>query len=220
MATPVSWIYFLRHAESETNAGLDQSQHTRHTRLTPIGERQARVVAKILTKEKFDLVIISPFQRAQDTAKPFLDCHGRRVPVVTWPVQEFVYHSLGRGLKRTKAAKERAARHYWRQRLDPDYRESAEAETYRELIARIERTFKRLIRDPHRKILVVSHGHFTKHLIWRLLHPHVAIDAKSMADARDFTWGMKIKNTALIKIAKIDKRLYVGSIDDQHVVLT
>jgi len=216
MAEKISWIYFLRHAESESNAGMEVQQHTKETELSVRGEKQAREVIKVLKKEKFDLVIVSPFQRAQDTIKPFLDSHGKKIPTVIWPVQEFVYHSLGKKIKNSHDKKIATARKYWLA-ADPDYRESVGGETYREFISRIEQVCQRLIRSKYKKILVVSHGHFTKHLIWRLLHPTLQISKEIMADARDFTRAMKMKNTAVIKIAKIDGKLYVGEINSRHV---
>lgn len=216
MTEKVSWIYFMRHAESEANAGMEIHDHTRQHLLSARGQMQAQTLVKVLQKEKFDLVVVSPFQRAQDTARPFLNRYGKNISVVTWPVQEFVYHSLGKKLKNSPKKKLVTAKKYWLM-ADPDYRESIGGETYRELIARIKRVCDRLIRDKHKKILVVSHGHFTKHLVWRLLHPTAQINKESMADARDFTRAMKIRNTALIKIAKIGEKLYVGEINSRHV---
>ncbi|MCX6741122.1 MAG: histidine phosphatase family protein [Candidatus Parcubacteria bacterium] len=212
----VSWIYFVRHAESGSNGGEEFRGHTKDQGLSVTGEKQAKALAKILKKEKFDLIILSPFKRAQDTAKPFLKIAGHKIPVKTWPVQEFVYHSLGKKRKKNLAEKLESAKKYWLA-ADPDYRDSKEAETYRDLIKRIELVRKKIIQDKHQKILIVSHGHFIKHFTWRLLHETLEINKESMPRARDFTRAMRTGNTAIIKIAKIGKKLYVSEINERHL---
>ncbi|MFA5358838.1 MAG: histidine phosphatase family protein [Patescibacteria group bacterium] len=212
----LSWIYFLRHGESEANSNDNFFGHPKKIKLTDKGHEQAREIFQLLKKEKFDLIITSPFLRAWQTAKPFIDFHGKKIPVKVWSVGEFTYHALEKYLKIKNSRRWKLAHKYW-ERSDPDYRDGSGAETYREFMGRIDRTRKKLEKSNFDKILIVTHGYFIKHFIWRLLHQTKKIDHKTMTDAMRFSISTDAQNTALVRVAKIDGKLYVGEIDARHV---
>jgi len=63
-------IWFIRHAESEANAGLPTSDPA-SIALTAKGFEQAKLVSELIDIEP-GLVIMSSYIRTQQTAEPFL----------------------------------------------------------------------------------------------------------------------------------------------------
>ena len=64
-------IYLARHGES-TNNPLPEARHTPDPELTPLGERQALVLAERLVALRPALVLSSPLVRAMATAAPLV----------------------------------------------------------------------------------------------------------------------------------------------------
>lgn len=83
----VTWI---RHGESAANAG-GASSDPALIALTERGKAQAQAIAQSFEAAP-ELIVMSPFIRAQDTAAPTLRKFPG-VPVEVWPVEEFTYLS-------------------------------------------------------------------------------------------------------------------------------
>ncbi|NIE84349.1 histidine phosphatase family protein [Burkholderia sp. Cy-647] len=85
---PVLRVACIRHGESAANAG-SATDDPASIPLTEAGQQQAFAISRRLTSPP-NLIICSPFDRAQQTAAPTL----RRFPHTpreTWPIQEFTY---------------------------------------------------------------------------------------------------------------------------------
>src|SRR5689334_6420396 len=86
-------VWFIRHAESEANAGLRTAHHDAIP-LTGKGQAQAEQIARIFVEQP-DLIIASPFLRAQQTAQATL-LRYPDAPYEVWPVYEFSFLSVPR----------------------------------------------------------------------------------------------------------------------------
>lgn len=60
------WIYLVRHAQSEANAGVPGAPID--CELTPLGRRQAEATGEWLVRADLDLILSSPYIRALETA--------------------------------------------------------------------------------------------------------------------------------------------------------
>ena len=61
-------LYIMRHGEAHHQGASDATRE-----LTPFGVSEVVDIAKILKDYRFDLIIVSPFERAQQTAKVLVD---------------------------------------------------------------------------------------------------------------------------------------------------
>src|SRR5258708_17602897 len=84
-------IWLIRHAQSESNAGL-LTRNVSQIRLTALGEIQAQHVVHLF-EETPSLIVTSPYLRTQQTAQPTQERFSQ-VRHVEWPVEEFTYLSL------------------------------------------------------------------------------------------------------------------------------
>src|SRR5947199_2089152 len=84
-------VWFIRHAESEANAGLSTTDPM-HIALTPKGQRQAQQIAQFFPRPP-SLIIASHYIRTQQTAEPTC-ARFPWVPREIWPVHEFTYLAL------------------------------------------------------------------------------------------------------------------------------
>jgi broad specificity phosphatase PhoE len=93
-------VRFIRHGESAANAG-NASSDPALIPLTDHGLAQARSVAESF-KVAPDLIVMSAFERAQDTALPTSQRFPER-PVEIWLVEEFTYLSPAKCANTTAA---------------------------------------------------------------------------------------------------------------------
>ena len=124
-------IWLIRHGESIANAG-EATQDHRNIPLSELGLKQAQALALQIPK-KPDLIVTSPYLRAQQTAMCTI---GRFPDTVTgiWDcVHEFVYLAPATCVGTTSQQRRPRVINYWR-KLDPDYVDGEGAESYRQLI--------------------------------------------------------------------------------------
>src|SRR5512133_1990184 len=117
-------VYFIRHAESESNAGM-RTEHPATIRLTKRGIEQARLTSQIFINTP-DLIVTSPYLRTQTTAAPLIE-RFPGTPHVEWWVQEFTYLDPSYWNGTTFHERQLVAHAYW-ERSDPRYRDSDNAE--------------------------------------------------------------------------------------------
>ena len=156
-------IEFLRHAESAANAGLPSSDPG-GIPLTEAGRIAADAAARDYDGPTPDLIVVSPFRRAQETAVPFR----RRFAIALveeWPVQEFTYLSPVRC--GTSSAKDRRplVEAYWRT-ATPETNDGPGAESFQDFIARVQTALEKLRNHPEQTILVVCHEMVIKTAMW------------------------------------------------------
>ena len=206
-------MWFIRHGESEGNAGLPHASSAL-TLLTEKGRQQAEAIPPRIT-ERPDLIIVSPFPRAQQTAAPTLR-QFPDVPTENWDeVCEFMVlsdttHSEKPGDQRMQAADR------WWHKCDPDYCEDEGMETWRSLIQRVRSARQRLAALPHDFVVVFTHGTFTRTLVWDTVQGSPAVTRVTMRRAREFTrpHGFQFYNGDIIPaLVSSDGKWFIGGVE-------
>lgn len=205
--------YFIRHAESESNAGL-RTEHPATIRLTNKGLEQARLTSQIF-KSAPDLIVTSPYLRTQTTAAPLIE----RFPEashVEWPVQEFTYLDPSHWDGTTSLERQPAGHLYW-ERNDPLYHDGGGAESFMDLIERVELTRQLILAQKAQTIVIFSHGQFTRTFWWRMAFLQLAIDADAMRRYLHFIRGISFPNCALVKAEFDQGAVWCSSVDTSHI---
>ena len=157
-------IRFIRHGESESNAGLPSSSDL-STPLTQKGMDQAQWVAQNLNF-KPNLFILSPYLRAQQTAVPALLKYPN-VPVEIWPIQEFSYLSYDMYQNTTSENRRSLSINYFKE-ADPDKVLGEGGESFHQFIQRIGNAITSLQETDADKIIIFGHGWFVRAFLWQM----------------------------------------------------
>lgn len=189
-------VRLIRHGESTANAGAATIDHA-SIPLTAKGLEQAAVVATGFHAQP-DLIISSPFTRAQATASATITRFSMAA-TETWPIQEFTYLAPARCINTTVADRKAWVDEYWA-RADPAYVHGEGAESFAGFIQRVERFLDQLAGAPGNQVAVFSHGQFMSALAWLLVRQPACIDSEMMLDWRayeienhiDNCWGYSI----------------------------
>jgi 2,3-bisphosphoglycerate-dependent phosphoglycerate mutase len=177
----MSAIQLIRHAESEGNAGLPTNDPA-SIPLTQRGHEQAAALAATFSTAP-DLIVVSPYLRTQQTAAPLI----ARFPCVSveeWAVQEFTYLNPMKYIGTTEAQRGNSAAGYW-QRCDPHWNDGGGAESFADLIARIDALETRLRQYVGKSVVIFSHGYFIKALGLRQEQRQAPVDERLMAVFRE-----------------------------------
>lgn len=187
-------VKFVRHAESAANAGTATSDPALIP-LTEQGLAQAQSVAESFV-EAPDLIVISPFERAQDTALPtiqrFPEC-----PVEVWPIQEFTYLSPARCFDTTALDRKPWVDSYWNL-AEADFTDGPGTESFCGLIARARSALSRL-RGISGIVLVFGHGQFIEAVRWLIVESPEKIDSDAMRSFRRFDLARPIANCDIVE---------------------
>ncbi len=187
-------IWLIRHGESIANAGEATKDH-RSIPLSITGIRQAQELAAVI-REAPDLIVTSPYLRAQQTALPtmvkFPDA-GRGI----WDcIHEFVYLAPGTCAGTTAVQRRPRVIAYWR-RLDPDYVDGDGAESYSQLIDRIDMTLALLRRRKEQFIILFTHAQFIRNFC--LVHSNPDLTPKQYMAM--FRRSEPVRNCQITEIA-------------------
>lgn len=150
-------IRFLRHAESLANAG-HATEHPASIPLTANGVQDARRAAADYSGPEPEVIVVSPYLRAQMTAAPFFT----RFPWVrcehSLPVQEFTYLSPARCTMTTAADRRPLVESYW-SLGDAQAVDGPGAESFSTFIHRVVHSVE-VMSKWNAEVLVVGHGLF------------------------------------------------------------
>lgn len=186
----------VRHGESEANAGLPTE--TPHSiPLTARGREQAFALAEKWTDAP-GLIVVSPFIRTRQTATPLM-ARFTDTPVEEWPVHEFTYLHPERYRGTTETQRGVFARDYWL-RCDPRWNDGGGAESFADLIVRVDDLERRLKFRTGAQTVIFTHGYFMKALLLRREHPARLVDADFMAAFRDGRKNDTLPNTGIIAL--------------------
>ncbi len=193
-------ITFVRHGQSVANAGGVTMAHDAIP-LTPLGLRQASVLADALTKApalRPDKILVSTYRRAQQTAQPLCDQLGLR-PEAHPLLHEFSTLDSAKMVGLNGEQRWPYVQAYW-QAADPQWRDGESAETFAEFNARVAQFQAGLAQLPH-GTLCFGHGMWFALLVWRLLG-FSADDSQGMSAFRKFQQGMPIPNCAVYHLVQ------------------
>lgn len=160
-------LWLVRHGESTANAG-EKCQGPESSLLTQLGEDQANRAAIGLTKlAKPDLVVVSPFMRAQQTSQPFLKATGLQAEV--WPIQEWSFLNPTKYAGTTQIERKPYVQEY-AEMADPHHCDGGGAESFRGFVSRVD-FFLEAARAYGGNIVAFSHGRFIQGVKWRVGFP-------------------------------------------------
>lgn len=186
-------VYFIRHGESEGNAGLATVTPTA-TKLTSQGEKQAQ---DLLQKIEFipDLIAHSTYIRTYQTAKPLAEKYPN-VPLQEWQnIFEFTFLSPLKYSNTTKEDRKPFIDEYL-VRNDPDFIDGEGAESFNHFLARVDETIEKASSVPENlNVVIFSHGAFLRAMQMRLQGQEISI--KSFWES-----NISMKNTEIFKFEK------------------
>jgi broad specificity phosphatase PhoE len=148
-------ILFIRHGESESNAG-GKTDHPQSINLTEQGREQAKAKAAGLSVTP-DLIVTSSYIRTKQTAEPFL-ARFQGVPTDEWNIHEFTFLSAEKYKDTTNEQRRPALMAYWNS-ADPDYRDGDTAESFNDFVGRCRDTIEKMKDVEADTVLVFCHGY-------------------------------------------------------------
>ncbi|WP_054996715.1 histidine phosphatase family protein [Pseudomonas ficuserectae] len=181
----------IRHGQSAANAGEASVDHATIP-LTLKGVEQAQLVARSFTHAP-DLIIASPFSRAQATAMATVATYPD-TPFETWPIQEFTYLEPARCANTTVAQRRDWVEAYWA-KADPAFTDGAGAESFSGFITRVQAFLARLAEHPAQRIAVFSHGQFINAVAWLIECTPRVIGERAMAEWREYEIANHVLNS-------------------------
>lgn len=208
-------IWWIRHGESDSNAGA-RTANAAAPVLTELGWQQARATAQIF-KQAPDRVVTTSFVRTGQTAQPLFE-RFPNLPHTQWPVQEFVELSFLNRNNTDAEEREPKVRAYW-ETADPDYHDGEGAESFRQLMARVDWAIEAMHRAEPGLTAIYSHGLFMKAMLWQLLRGSTEISQATMRQMFAFHGAVLLPNCAVIRFELRDHRLIMQPPDASHLSL-
>ena len=150
-------VYFVRHGESESNAGF-QTYQGEASKLTERGREQAQVIAARCAKLPVDALIVSSAVRAKETAEVIARAI-KKAPIIE---SLFTERKSPRQLI-GKSRSDPGARALERKWLDSCFQDDVRVgtgENFTDLKSRGTQALEYLQNRPESNLLVVSHGFF------------------------------------------------------------
>jgi probable phosphoglycerate mutase len=188
-------ISFIRHAQSQANAGqatIDDAT----IKLTDLGRQQAIALAETII-QKPDLIICSKYLRIQLTSIPLISKFPH-VRVNILPLHEFTYLSSAKCASTTTHQRENWVVDYWEYN-DADYIHDTGAESFTQFIKRIQLCLDILTTIEYHNIIVFTHGHVLR-AIWQILAGHQFLSADEQMHHFYHNMGLlPVPNTCIFK---------------------
>lgn len=154
----VKKIYFIRHGESEGNAG--STWQGAGAALTERGRTQAQLVADRLKAMPFEVLISSPYQRAKETAE-IIAAHVDKGIEYSDLFVERRRPTTQIGISRNDPTSLEIEREIIAHFGEPDWH-YADEENFADMKARGEAALAYLTARPENTIAVVTHGYFMR----------------------------------------------------------
>ena len=198
-------VLLVRHGQSVANAGGRTTDHVFNP-LTDLGHTQARAFADRLDC-KPTLFVVSPFQRAQQTAEPLRE-RFPDVPVEEWPIHEFTFLEPSRHSNTTEEERQPHVQAYWEKR-DPGFADGPGAESFTQFLDRARDAIRRLAKaNPGGCVVVFTHGFFMQAFRLALLFPK-ASDAELRLNFLRFHLVNFIQNTDSLEFEVRDGKIRI-----------
>jgi 2,3-bisphosphoglycerate-dependent phosphoglycerate mutase len=201
----VTRVLLVRHGQSVANAGGKTTDHVFNP-LTELGHAQAREFADRLDC-KPTLFVVSPFQRAQQTAEPLRE-RFPDVPVEEWPIHEFTFLEPSRHSNTTEEDRQPYVKAYW-ENQDPEFADGPGAESFTQFLDRARDAIRRLaMANPGGCVVVFTHGFFMQAFRLALLFPD-ASDAELRSNFLRFHLINFIQNTDSLEFEVRDGKIRI-----------
>jgi broad specificity phosphatase PhoE len=188
-------VLFVRHGESEANAGLPTSDPA-SIALTAKGFEQAELVSELIDIEP-GLVIMSSYIRTQQTARPFLEKYPN-VKTEIWPIHEFDFLSPIDCMNTTVEQRKPWVKSFW-DKCEVDHTLGEDSESFGDFKSRILASIKRLEKTDKENIIVFAHGHVMRAVWQYFITQNSNIDKACMEYFRDYMSRLPVSNTAIFK---------------------
>ena len=189
-------ILFIRHGESESNAG-EKTEHPQSINLTTRGRQQAQNRATSLDVTP-DLIVTSGFIRTKQTAEPFVERFAE-VPTDEWQVHEFTFLAVKKYKNTTNDERKPDLMAFWT-KADPNHRDGDSSETFSEFVDRCRAAVEKMKDAPGDTVLVFCHG-YTMNCIRYLLEGNFdqGVTPKAMLAFWDYHADNKIENCDIME---------------------
>lgn len=158
-------VYFVRHGQSEDNAAPVFQSPT--SPLNEKGRKQAESIARRVSKLSFDALIVSPFERAKQTAEAIVKVTGKKAEYPDLFVER-IKPSYINGQPYTDNKANTLWREWEKSLYTPDMR-AEDGENFDDLIARADKALAYLQNRTEQSLLVVTHGYFLRTIVARVL---------------------------------------------------
>lgn len=185
-------FYLIRHAQSESNAGL-VIRENHLINLTDPGRTQAQNLCDWLcdylaaAQETISGVFISPYIRTQQTALPYLQKTGFDATVMP-SLQEFNILEFERIFQRELSEIRTMAQAFWQ--LPNDHKDGDSTDSFDDFVARVRTARHAFSEMADGSYVVFGHGMWIGMLIWQLLHQ----DSKQVLNKATFaTYELTIR---------------------------
>jgi len=177
--------------------------------------REQSILVSTTIKTAPGLIVTSSFSRTQSSAQPLKDRFPKVLQTV-WPVQEFTYMNPINWNGTTGEERTPSAHAYW-ERNDPQYNDGGGAESFAELIQRIEVVRELIIQQQNTEIVIFSHGLFTRAFWWRMVMIGQPINTKSMYHCVQFIRGLLLANCAIVKFRFEENQVWISGPHSKHL---
>lgn len=216
-------LWLVRHAESMGNAG-HKTESTEKNPLTKLGQDQARDVGNYLYDTiRPDVVLHSSYVRTKQTAEPYINRLNYRpvmlwqwegtveetkiiklTPVEEWDIHEFTYLSASKYANTSMEERLPAREMYWNI-MDPDYNDGDGAESFNEMIIRVERFLRHFLQSRYQTGVAFTHGQFIKAVLCLLQAEGLHGRLPTMSEFYAMHMGMDMPNTGIVKLNFCDE---------------
>ena len=206
-------IWLIRHGESEANAGLPTSD-VALIKLTQKGHEQAQKAASAFTRTP-SLIVTSPYIRTKQTAQPTIE-RFTSTTQVEWLVHEFTYLSLDRRDNTTAVERHPMAQAYW-ERRDPNYVDGVGAESFADMIRRVQDFREKIYRLQEDFTAVFTHETFMRAFLWLMFSNTIEINSEAMGKFQAFIQSLRIPNCGIIKLECRDSDIWLNGVAISHL---
>ena len=212
----MSQIWIIRHAESKSNAG-EKTTNPAKIDLTEKGYKQAACIVNAF-KNRPNLIVTSPYLRTKQTAEPLVKRFSD-VEQQEWLVHEFTYLSPEKCKDTTTQERRPLVAEYW-ERCDPFFNDGDGAESFADLMNRIEYFIEKVKLSDNEFTAVFSHGLFIRALIWRFIVGKPNELPHGMKRFRSFMASLEISNATMIKLqVEKDGSIWMSSVENGYIPL-
>lgn len=207
-------FYLIRHGQSRANAGYPAVTYDKEA-LTDLGHEQAKLTAGHLTKTP-DIIVTSTYLRTHQTSAPTREKFPSAKHEI-WPIEEF--HQLDPDVERGLTIEKMIPLFYdhW-SRYDPHFTYGNGAESWADLLGRVDSFESHLRATSANLIYAFSHGFFIK----AFLVKHAIGDTELAMNMEGLDRLMNgvfwVGNCAITRgIVTDDGDIFVGRFSNDHI---